>query len=129
MSLEADFYSMATGNADLSALISDRLFPLTLPLGTTLPAGVYQVISDTGELIFGAGAGNLKRARIQVTWSATQYSKVKAVADAAEAALDGADAANSIKTIWKESERDGYGTQSKVYTVRQDYMMWHDTNE
>lgn len=49
-------FSALSGNADLTALVADRIFPDAAPGGTANPCTVYQFLRDDFEDLLDAGA-------------------------------------------------------------------------
>ncbi len=60
MSIESDVYTAITGDSGMSAIISNRLYPLTLPEDVTFPAAEYSVVSDVPH------SGQCREYRVQV---------------------------------------------------------------
>lgn len=79
MSAEKAIYNLLSNNAALLAQVPKaRMFPSVIPLGTTLPAIAYMLVSSTEETAIGLTTNRL-RSRIQVTVAANTYPKVKEV--------------------------------------------------
>lgn len=64
MTIEEGLYSWLTGNADISALCGDRVYPDKLPQEPTYPAMTYQRIT-TGLPMAHDGPLDLENARFQ----------------------------------------------------------------
>ena len=77
MSAETDLYAKLTANSGITTLVSTRIYPNRVPLGTTYPAIGYGMI--TSGLI---GSSNCQESRIQVDFFDSTYSGCKAVRDA-----------------------------------------------
>ena len=84
--------------AHLSSVLSvgDRVYPLTLPQGATLPAVVYQLVGGEGPLHShgdahdGDGAGaSFQRSRVQLGCWAESARAAELLAAEVEAAVDG----------------------------------------
>jgi hypothetical protein len=84
--------------AHLSSVLSvgDRVYPLTLPQGATLPAVVYQLVGGEGPLHShgdtraGDGAGaSFQRSRVQLGCWAESARAAELLATEVEAAVDG----------------------------------------
>lgn len=70
MSVDSDLVTRLTGHAGLAALIGTRVYPNRLPDSPTVPAVVYQKITDVADVGQASIAG--KRHRYQITgWAAT----------------------------------------------------------
>ena len=67
MAIEAALYSLLTGNAGVSALLSTRIYPERHPAeAPTLPAAAYQVISTERDYHH-SGQSAIATPRIQIT--------------------------------------------------------------
>lgn len=95
MGVESDLYARLTGFAGLSALIGARVYPGSLPQGTTLPAIAYRRVSTTKTPLMGADAINI-RSRFQFDVWATEYRDLRPVAEALKAALTRYRGASSV---------------------------------
>ena len=84
MSAESDLYSALTANAGVTALVSTRIYPNRVPLGTVYPAIGYSMI--TSGLV---GSSNCQESRIQVDMFSETYSNCKSVRDAVLAVVNG----------------------------------------
>ena len=84
MSAETDLYSALTAAGGVTALVSTRIYPNRVPLGTTYPAIGYSMI--TSGLI---GSNNCQQSRIQIDMFDKTYSGTKAVRDAVLAVVNG----------------------------------------
>lgn len=71
------FTALTTAGTSLYTLIGARVYPLDMPQGGTLPAIVYQIISNPEEW------NHHGVARVQLSAYATTYSGAKAVQKAA----------------------------------------------
>ena len=88
MSAEKAIYNLLSNNAALLAQVPKaRMFPSIIPLGTTLPAIAYMLVSSTEETAIGLTSNRL-RSRIQVTVAANTYPKVKDVIALVETACN-----------------------------------------
>lgn len=80
MSAEKAIYNILSTDVDLLAKVpSARIFPSLIPLGTTLPALAYMLVSSIEETSIGLTSNRL-RSRIQVTVAANTYPQVKEIA-------------------------------------------------
>lgn len=87
--IENALFHKVTQNAGVSALISTRFTPTTLPQTVaSFPAAVYQFISGTPIKEHGV-ATSLPRQRVQITCWALNFDDTVAVDKAIKAAIDG----------------------------------------
>ena len=106
---------------DLAALIGERLYPVTLPQGATLPAMTYQVISGATEGDSQSGAG-IPRRRYQFDcWGAT-YSDAVAVALALLTAVNGTSRIGQASFL--DNEVDSYEPETQRWRRIVDVMVW-----
>jgi len=80
MSIESSLRSYLLADSDISALVGDRIYPMTLPANSELPAIVYQTISNTREQVMNHKSG-IAHPRIQLTCWCDTYSEVKNLAE------------------------------------------------
>lgn len=101
--IEKALFYKVTQDAGVSALISTRFTPTTLPQTVTnFPAAVYQFISGSGIKEHG-NPTSLPRPRIQITCWSTTFDDTVAVDKAIKAAIDG--------------KRESWGTDSYITKV------------
>lgn len=129
MSLERALFARVTGDAAVSALIGDRLFPNVAPLGTDAPFATYQRISATRVRSLTQRSG-LAMARMQLDCMAETYAGARALADAVRQALDGfRGAAGSppvtIEASSIQSDQDLYedAAEPPLHRVSMDFML------
>ena len=84
MSAESDLYAALTGDSGVTTLVSTRIYPNRVPLGTVYPAIGYSMI--TSGLI---GSSNCQESRVQIDMFSSTYSKCKEVRDAVLAVVNG----------------------------------------
>lgn len=86
--IESAIRSVLVADADVAALVGERISPQPMPQAETLPAVTLKRISDQPIARGQRGPSGLRDARIQVdAWAATLVA-AQAVADAVEAVLD-----------------------------------------
>ena len=125
--VETALYTILSGDAGVTALISTRMYPVVIPQDVSLPAVAYQRIS-TARVYSHDGPSCLARPRFQFSCTATTYSAARAVANAIRAALDGYnDTANGVRIMaaFTQNEFDGFTDTDDLWTVYQDYFVWH----
>ncbi len=78
MSFAEDLFSYFTTRPALNALVDERVYPVKLPQGPTLPAITYQQVSDAPEYSHDAYASSSPR--IQFTVWAESFIEGEAIA-------------------------------------------------
>lgn len=130
MQLEAAIYAQLMSDTDVTALISTRLYPLTIPQDVALPAAAYQRVSGARWETHTAPA-KFANARIQFTCQATSYATAKAVKEEIRKSLEGWEGlmggAGGVEVDggFVRAELDGYGMTSSIYTVRLDMEFFY----
>ena len=84
MSAETDLYTALTGASGVTDLVSLRIYPNRVPLGTEYPAVGYTMISSVL-----AASDNCQESRLQIDLFDDTYSGMKAVRDAVLAVVNG----------------------------------------
>ena len=80
MSAEKVIYNLLSTNVALNAVVpAARVYASLIPLGTTLPAIAYMLVSSVEETSIGLTTQRL-RSRVQVTIAAKTYPQVKQIA-------------------------------------------------
>lgn len=118
-------------DATVAGLVAGRVYPNTMPEGATLPAIVYQVVSDVPQNSFdGTTSTRLKQARLQVDCYARPssaggggYLQAHAVADAVEAVIGNLSDPAFNATL--ELSRDLYDNATEYHRVSMDFSVWH----
>lgn len=129
MSIETGLRTLLLTDAAVAALITARVYPISLPQEPTLPAVVYNRI-DGAPAQFLSGSGSLKHARYQLDcYSTVSYSQAKAVAAAVNEALDGYRGSYSGGTIKGITVLDD-GTdlsepELEEFRVKLEYSVWY----
>lgn len=65
MDVKQAIFEIITNNSDVSALISDRLYPQRFPKEPTFPLAIFVSIPSDEIIVHGFGASNLKNYRFQ----------------------------------------------------------------
>jgi hypothetical protein len=128
--IEEAIYSHLIADAGVSALVSTRVYPLTIPQDIALPAIAYQRISGP-RISAHDGPTGLARARIQVTCQASTYTAAKGLAMEVRQALDAfrgsvtteGDELVEVEASFLANEWDGYETVTGQSTIRVDFML------
>jgi predicted PurR-regulated permease PerM len=114
----------------LSALVASRVYPLTVPQSSILPALAYQTISTDRLHAFQQDTG-LASKMIQISSWAESLKDAKSVAAQVRAALQnysgvmGGTGGVKIDAVLIENELDDYNEQSDSYAVIQEYEIWY----
>lgn len=119
--IEQRLYAHLSANADLSALVASRIYPLVIPQGASLPALVYQRISGVPANHAGR-VPTLESARVQINCYAQRYGQVKDLRDAVIAALEQPSAYFQCTRL---AERDLYDDEDRTYALALDFSFWH----
>ncbi len=132
--LEYGIGSYLSTFAGLVPLIGDRVYPLRIPQGATLPCLTYQRISTPRILTHDSSGstGDLSNPRFQFdAWGNTAL-QVKAITDQVRAALHGkvgsiGTAPNNytIRAALAEDESTEYIPEARLHRSRSDYFIWH----
>ena len=130
MTLGETIRSLLVADATLSGLVGTRIYPNEMPEGVTLPAVVYQVISDVPENSFtGQTSTDIKTARLQVDSYARAigtvgaYAQAHAVAAAIENVIGNLSSADLSANV-NDAGRDLYDNVTQYHRVQQDFIVW-----
>jgi len=127
MSIEIGIRSALINDADVTAVISSRVYPGIMPHGYTLPAIVYQRISS--ERPHTLDQGNIGRvfSSFQIDCYAESYSTVRDLADKVRLVLDGFSGSlggeADVGGIHLMSDRDLFEEETELYRVTHDYLI------
>ena len=127
MTIEEGLYSYLSTNVGVSALVSTRIYPGTLPQNWTNPAISYQRISGVRVRNLSGPAGRATP-RIQIDCWAESYSGAKALATAVRSAMDGYAGlmgSTRVGSVVLESDLDFYEPDIAVYRVSMDFWISH----
>jgi len=102
----------------LGSLVSNRVYPLTMPQNPTFPAIVYTRVSINPENRL-EGGSSLDQIRIQIDSYAKTYSAVKSLAESVRSAMEAASFKGTLQL-----EQDFYEPDLGLYQVTQDYYVW-----
>jgi hypothetical protein len=128
--IEEALFSYLSGHAGLTALVANRIYPLVMPQGTTLPAVTFSKVSGPRVHAMQQDAG-LAYPRFQVScWGAT-YKQAKEVAGQVRAALQdfkgtmGGPGGVVVSGVFIQDENDLYEPNTQIYHVALDFVIWH----
>ena len=88
MNTDESLYARLSTYAPLTALVSTRIYPMSLPQTPTLPAITYYRINAPTEHIMGETASSIERAGYRIQCWGTSYTSARAVAAEVIGALD-----------------------------------------
>ena len=128
--LEEGIAAFLIADATIGAVVDNRIYPLMIPQGATLPCLTYQRISTPRIVTHqSSGAtGDLTNPRFQFdAWGVTQ-KEVKAISDALRAVLHGKRGVLAggvtIRAAIAENEEPEFDPDSELYRSRSDYIIW-----
>lgn len=125
--VEAAIFSILSNAAGLTALVGSRIYPVSMPMGTALPAVTYQRISGPRVHAMGADPG-LQYPRIQVSSRSDDAEEVKNVAEEVRLALQnysGTVAGVVIQKAILDTDRDlPYDPATKSWGFAADFIVW-----
>jgi hypothetical protein len=123
MTVEADIYSLITGDATLTALIGTRVYPNTIEQNATLPVMVYRRISAERITAMHQNTGTV-RARYQFDVYDDQYTDgLRPVVERLRTVLDRSNGgvSDSIEHIFVLNETEYYDDATELYRVSIDF--------
>lgn len=130
MTMLTDLVATIATYSSVTALVSTRVFPETLPQATTLPALTYSQVSAVRVRDHTGPAGK-SRHRVSINCWASTYAGARALADAVRQNMDG------FQGWWRDTfvgsvalvnEFDLFEEEAGVtgiYRVVQDYIVSH----
>ena len=128
MTIEKDIHYALSDDADVSTLVSSRVYPMKLPQGWTLPAITYQRISGERAHCLGGPSGRA-RPRFQIDCWAEDYDGAKDLADKVRLCLDGfkgnINTESDVGGIILEGDRDIWEEEINIYRVTMDFIIPH----
>lgn len=131
MVIEEALYTYLSSHTGLTVLVSNRIYPVVMPQGTTLPAVTFSKVSGPRVHAMNRDAG-LAHPRFQVScWGAT-YKQAKDVAAQVRAALQdfkgtmGGAGGVVVSGVFIQDENDLYEPGTHVYHIALDFIIWHE---
>lgn len=126
--VESGINTLLLTNAEVTALVADRVYPVRMPEGAQMPALVYTSISSV-PVVGISGQNKLTKKRLQVDCYGSTYPDVKHLEQAVNNALinyQGTPDANStsIESIQQLLSIDLYEDDAKLYRVNLDFEVW-----
>jgi hypothetical protein len=129
MNAEAAVRKALVDDPAVAALVGDRITPMVLKQGTTLPAIVCQGISRVPDQPTLEGATARVPIRLQLSLWAATFDGARELAAAVEARLDGYSGQNGdgtgLRLVYLLNMVDDYEPDTKLYRVIADYRVIH----
>lgn len=122
MTFEADLKTHL-GHSSITALVSDRVYPLLVPQGAAMPAITWQHIGGVPMNDLSGGDGDMLNYRVQINCWADTYLAAQALAEAVRARLQ--TAASSFKAVPLLVPQDVYEESPKRFGVYMDFSFWY----
>jgi hypothetical protein len=126
MSMEGDLRTKVIGDAAVSALVSTRMSPVTLPQDVVLPALSYQII-DTLHVESSRGSSGLAASRVQISAWSGDHSEVVELAEKVRLVLHGFSGTmgttESVAILVNDGPRDLYEHETNMYRRDYDYQV------
>jgi len=129
--LEEGIVAFLIADASVGAVVDNRIYPMMIPQGATLPCITFQRISTPRIVTHdSSGAtGDLISPRFQFdAWGVTQKS-VKEISDVIRKVLHGKTGALaggvSIRAALADAEEPEFDPDSELYRSRSDYIIWY----
>jgi hypothetical protein len=125
MSFQSDFRSTLVSDATVTSLVGERIYPVRLPQGATLPAIVYFRTGGRTEHKPGAQTtGSTRNFIIQVQAIGRNYDEADAVEEAIYAKLDDTEG-QPISCRPLGETQDLYDPETKQFITASDYSIWY----
>ena len=124
-SLHGAIRALLAADTAVKAIVSTRIYPVTMPLDGSLPCITIHEISGTEDHVTGHG-----HPRYQLSCWSTSFSQVQSLKDAVKDCLNrykGVASGNHIKQIAFESSSDGYEPETRIYDSHLDFIVIHYT--
>jgi len=130
--------SLLTGDPAIAAIITvggiSRVYPGTLPQGTTLPSVVQNLITESSDYHL-IGPSYLGQSRMQIDCWAQLPDDAVLLADLVLDKLSGYSGVTAVgssspqdtidvEAIFHDQGRDDFDATAKMYTRRRDYLIW-----
>jgi hypothetical protein len=131
MSYEADLITYLLADASLTAIVSNRVYPQSVPQGAAMPAITVNTISGA-PLYADEGEVGLDQNRVQISCYGDTYAVAKSVADAVRSRLSAKQDVTAGSTtfifIMQDNEHDlretgANAAEYRFFTVL-DFIIW-----
>lgn len=121
--IEQGIYNLLAGNAGLTAIVGDRIYPVVVPEPTVYPCLSYTGITSSSAYTFDRRSHDTKR--IQFDAWATSYSDAKSILHALKLALDTLSGTLSDGTrllaAFSDQEIDHFESDGRIYRSLAEY--------
>jgi len=130
MLIEQALMTYLLAQSGITSLVGQRIYFVQAPQDTETPYIVVTKVSGVREHSHD-GSSHLAHPRFQFSVFATTYSSAKSIASALQTALQGysgtmgGESGVSVGATFYENEMDFYETESQLYHVPVDYIIWH----
>lgn len=115
-------HTVLNARAELTDLVSDRIYSMLMPQDSPLPTVTTEKISSVEENVMaGSGGRGTENARIRVASWAESLSGAQAAADEALIAMKGSATFEAIPVF----EQDFFERDPRIYRVVTDYSVWY----
>ena len=117
--IEQTVVTVLTANAPVQAIVGNKIFPIVMPEGESVPALVYQKVG-TDVINSLDGYSGLESIRLQFSCYAATLLAAKQLAQSVSAALDGSAMLKCTRTM----EMDDQDPETKNFRVIVDFNIW-----
>lgn len=132
MSLEKAIRSVLINDATVASLVSTRVYPQRRPMGTSVPAVVYQTVFQETNQALETQAG-IQRSRISIDCIDNTYGDTKTLRNAIQGALinySGTLEGETIHSVRLESavdidEQNEPAGEFGFFRTILDFVIWH----
>jgi len=128
MAIEADLRTHLVNDSTVNGIVGDRVYPLRLSQGYTLPAISYQRISGDRAKDISGSIGHAQP-RIQVDCWTNSYSDLKDLAEAVRKALDrfqgDLGGGSYVQHVSLEGETETYEEETEIQRNSLDFVIYH----
>ena len=128
MTIEEGLSAYILSSPAITSLIGDRVFPMSLPGGSALPALTYQVISDPPNTVL-KGESKKRHPRIQLSCWSNSYGSAKQLANLIRRQVAGYSkvfgTVNVGAALYRGSN-DLYSPEYSLFHVPVDFEIWYD---
>lgn len=127
MSIESEIRTALGNYSGLTALVADRIRPVTADRDDTLPYVAYDIVSVVPENGLEGHLGKTQY-RVQIdAWAADKRANVEPVRDAIRTAMANANASASPRNRWEDERDHQYEPGTKRFGISIDFMVWITT--
>ena len=116
-------YSKLSNNAELSALVSDRIYPVLAPQGVASPFLVFEKTGGEIESTLSADT-NINRDNLQITCFSETYQEafdISAIVAELLSRWQGVESGVTIEDVFFENESDFFDAQTEFFQFVLDF--------